>query len=268
MIIKWLPKPLRKPYRKIYWRVFYNFIGNFSWLSSSQYMNHGVAEEGMTVDNTSLLEMMQFARNLYLHLFKQAPPDGKCVMEIGCGRGAGLAVMHEFYNPSRTVGVDLSDTNIRRCRKTHGKLGIEFIRGDAEKQIFPDKTFDAVFNLESSHCYVSKKSFYSNVHSVLKDDGTFVYSDAFWKTTLDTEVEKVLDEVGFIIEKKEDITEKVFRSIKIKAYIKEHFMKKGILRFKVMNNFVAGPGSMMYECFDNGSVVYNLYVLKKKTGNI
>jgi ubiquinone/menaquinone biosynthesis C-methylase UbiE len=264
MIYERLPKFLKAPYKKIFWRLFYNYIEIAGKLRPAKFLNHGYAEEGVTIDNISLAEVGQLPYNLYMHLFEQAPPTGKHVLEIGCGRGAGLAHMKEQYQPERCVGLDLSDANIRRCKKLYSNLNIEFVRGDAEKQVFPDKTFDIVFNLESSHCYVSKRKFYENVYSILKDDGYFVYSDAFWIDSLIKAMEKEFDEVGFYIEKKEDISAQVFRSIEIKSFIKQRYLQVSATPKKMMNNFVAGVGSDMYEWFKNGSVVYTLYVLRKK----
>jgi len=264
MIYEHLPKSLKAPYKKFYWRLFYNYIGIVGKLRPAKFLNHGFAEEGVTIDNISLSDLGKLPEKLYLHLFEQAPPTGKHVIEIGCGRGAGLALMQEYYQPARTVGLDLSDTNIGRCKKLYRNLNIEFIRGNAEKQIFPDETFDVVFNLESSHCYVSKRKFYENVHSILKDNGYFVYSDAFWYDPLIEAMEKEFDEIGFDLEKKEDISSQVFHAIEIKSIIKEYYAQGPSKPKNVMNNFVAGPGSEMYEYFRNGSVKYFLYVLRKK----
>lgn len=242
--------------------MFYNYIGTLGRLRPARFLNHGYAEEGVDVSNIPLENLVKLAQNLYLHLFQQVSPDGKHVIEIGCGRGSGLAVLNTYYKPALSVGVDLSDANIRKGRKNCAGMNVDFVRGDAEKQIFPDKTFDLAFNLESSHCYASKKDFFKNVHAILKDDGTFVYSDAFWHTTIEA-TEKELEESGFYIVKKEDITSGVFRSIEIKAALKNYYFKRVYKPENTMNNFVAGPGSQMYECFKNGTIKYNLYVLKK-----
>lgn len=264
MIYRWIPKPLKKYYKKLYWRLFYNYIGTFGMLSPVKFLNHGYAEEGVSIDNSTFKDLGKLAQNLYLHLFEQASPDGKHILEIGCGKGSGLALMNEHYKPVRCVGLDLSDTNIRRCKKLYSDLNIEFIRGDAEKQIFPNKTFDVVFNLESSHCYFSKRKFYENVHNILRDDGYFIYSDLFWHDYLIKEMENEFDEVGFYIEKKEDITPQVFRSIEIKSFVWQYYVADGLAPKEMLNNFVSGPGSELHGLFEDGTVKYNLYVLRKK----
>jgi len=264
MIYKWLPKHLKAPYKIFFWRIFYNYIGTIGRLKPAMFLNHGFAEEGVTIRDFTLKTLRKLHQDLYLHLFKQAPPDGKHVLEIGCGRGGGLVLMNEQYKPARSVGVDLSDANIRRGKKLCKGLNVEFIRGNAEKQIFPDKTFDLVFNLESSHCYVSKRKFYENVYSILKDDGCFIYADLFWLDYLIEEMEKEFEEVGFYIEKKEDISPSVFRSIEILSFTKKYFSQGSVSPNKLLNNFIAAPGSEIYENLKSGIVKYNLYVLKKK----
>ena len=264
MIYKWIPKPYKKHYKKLFWRVFYNYIGTVGTLSPTRFLNHGYAEEGTTMQDYSLKTLGILNQKLYLHLFEQANPDGKQVIEIGCGRGAGLALLNEHYKPAGCTGVDLSDANVRRGRKLCKGLNVKFVRGDAEKQIFPDKTFDIAFNLESSHCYASKRKFYENVHAILKDDGCFVYSDLFWLDTLIAEMEKEFEEVGFYIDKKEDITPQVFRSITIQSELRKYFVEGSLTPNKLINNFVAMPGSELYNSLSDGTVKYNLYVLKKK----
>jgi len=264
MIYRWLPKGLKAPYKKLFWRVFYNYIGTVGRLKPARFLNHGYAEEGVTIQDFTLMTLRKLHQDLYLHLFEQVAPDGKHVIEIGCGRGAGLALLNEQYKPAGSVGIDLSDSNIRRGKKLCKGLNVELKRGNAEKQMFPDKTFDIVFNLESSHCYVSKRKFYENVYAILKDDGCFVYADLFWLDSLIEEMEKEFEEVGFYIEKKENITDQTFRSIEIMSFARKYFVEGSHVPKKLLNNFVAAPGSELFESLKNGTVKYNLYVLRKK----
>jgi ubiquinone/menaquinone biosynthesis C-methylase UbiE len=42
---------------------------------------------------------------------------------------------------------------------------------------FPDASFDAVINVESSHCYPSMGRFLSEVHRVLRPRGSLLFAD-------------------------------------------------------------------------------------------
>ena len=51
------------------------------------------------------------------------------------------------------------------------------MRGDAENLPFPDQSFDAVINIESSHCYPRFPRFLAEVARVLRPGGHFLYAD-------------------------------------------------------------------------------------------
>lgn len=264
IIYKRLPKFLKNPYKWLFWRVFYNYINAFGRLRPVRFLNHGYAEEGVTIKDFTLKTLGKLHQNLYMHLFEQVSPEEKRILEIGCGRGAGLAHMMNHFKPARAVGLDLSDLNIRRAKKLCKGFNVEFVRGNAEKKTFPDKTFEIVYNLESSHCYVSKRRFYENVHGILKDDGYFVYADLFWLDSLIEEMEKEFWEVGFYIEKKENITPQVIRAIEILAELRKYYVEGNFAPNKLLNNFIALPGSELHQCLHDGTVKYILYVLRKK----
>jgi SAM-dependent methyltransferase len=264
MIYKHIPKPLKKYYKKFFWRVFYNYIGTVGVLKKARFLNHGILEEDYEFNGYDPLLFRKLSQNLYLHLLKEAIIDGKNYLELGCGRGAGLDLLMSHYKPVRAVGVDISDTNIRYGKKLNKGNGVEFIRGDAEKQIFPDKSFDTVLNLESSHCYASKINFYKNVKAILKEDGTFLYSDLFWFDQMTAEMEKQFEEVGFYIAKKEDITPSVMRSIELQAGIRKYYVKGKVSPNKKLSDMIALPGTPLYEGLKNGTIKYLFYVLKKK----
>jgi len=268
-IYKYVPKPLKKYYKKFFWRVFYNYIGTVGIMRKTRFLNHGILEEEieMRLNEFNPLLFRKLSQDLYLHLLKEATIDGKNYLEIGCGKGAGLDLLIDHYKPARCVGVDISDTNIRFGRKLNKGNGVEFKRGDAEKQIFPDKTFDVVLNLESSHCYASKLNFYKNVKAILKDDGTFLYSDLFWYDHLTVEMEKQFEEVGFNIDKKEDITLSIIRSIELQAKIRTYYVKGKISPNKKLSDMIALPGTPLYDGLKNGTIKYLFYVLKKNKCN-
>lgn len=263
MIYKYVPRPFKKHYKKFFWRFFYNYIGTFGLMRRAKFLNHGYASEGTKKEEFTLRTLNTLNKNLYLHLMKHAEIDGKNYMEIGCGRGAGLALLTEHYKPSRCVGVDLSDANIRFGKKLCKGLKVEFKRGDAEKQIFPDNSFDVVLNLESSHCYASKINFYKNVYSILKNGGRFLYSDLFWGDYLIEEMEKQFTQTGFVTEKKENITKPVFRSIEIQADVRNYYVQGSMTPQKYLGNFVAVQGSELHEGIKTEAIKYMFYVLRK-----
>ena len=54
---------------------------------------------------------------------------------------------------------------------------MDFVHGDAEKLPFPDQSFDAVINVESSGAYPHFSRFLAEVARVLRPGGHFLYAD-------------------------------------------------------------------------------------------
>jgi SAM-dependent methyltransferase len=76
--------------------------------------------------------------------------------------------------------------------------------GDAGRLPFGDGSFDAVINVESSHCYGNISAFLSEVRRVLRPGGRFLYADfrprdevAGWRASLAA--------AGFVIEAERDL---------------------------------------------------------------
>jgi len=80
-------------------------------------------------------------------------------------------------HPASYTGLDLNPAGIAFCRKRHNVPGLDFVQGDAENLPFPDQSFDAVINIESSHCYPRFPRFLAEVARVLRPGGHFLYAD-------------------------------------------------------------------------------------------
>lgn len=54
---------------------------------------------------------------------------------------------------------------------------LNFVQGDACRLPFGNETFDAIINVEASHCYPSLPHFFHEVARVLCPQGAFLYAD-------------------------------------------------------------------------------------------
>ena len=59
----------------------------------------------------------------------------------------------------------------------HNVVGLDFVQGDAENLPFPDRSFDAVINIESSAHYPRFDRFLAEAARVLRPEGHFLYAD-------------------------------------------------------------------------------------------
>jgi SAM-dependent methyltransferase len=78
----------------------------------------------------------------YHDFFVQRLAPGQAVLDIGCGMGA-LAHSMAARAGARVTGIDLSEANIRKARERFAHPSVEYIHGDALKDL-PGKRFDVV----------------------------------------------------------------------------------------------------------------------------
>ena len=100
-------------------------------------------------------EPNRFYIQLYHRTATQADLRGKRVLEVGCGHGGGASYLMRTLRPASYTGLDLNRDAIAFCRRRHDLPNVDFVHGDAEKLPFPDQSFDAVINVESSACLPS-----------------------------------------------------------------------------------------------------------------
>jgi acyl transferase domain-containing protein/SAM-dependent methyltransferase len=175
----------------------------------------------------------------------------RSVLDVGCGRGGTVALMVESFG-AKATGVDLSPDAIAFCRKTHAEARFEV--GDAEHLPFEDRTFEVVTNIESSHTYPNLRAFFAEVSRVLSPGGLFLYTDLLpvqrWM-----EVQVLLGPLGMRIVSDRDITPNVLASCDSVAAVRaQAFGEKNA----AMDNFLAVPGSAVYEQMRSGAWAYRL----------
>src|SRR5262249_30134282 len=130
------------------------------------FLNYGYAPTDDNVEHLDLppeAEEDRFSIQLYHHVASAVPLRGLDVLWVGCGRGGGSAWVFERHQPATMTGLDLSESSIAYCTQRYGRPGLSFVTGDAEQLPFPDASFDAVLNIESSHCYPDVTRFLAEV---------------------------------------------------------------------------------------------------------
>ena len=179
--------------------------------------------------------------------------EGRVVLDIGCGRGGTAVLLADTFG-ARAVGVDLSPQAVAFCRRVHVHPDVSFEVGDAEHLPFDDARFDVVTNLESSHTYPGIRAFLGEVRRVLRPDGWFLHADLLpaerW-----AEVRALLDVLGLTVVSDRAITANVLASCDaIAAGRTEAFGE----RSATIDNFLAVPGSPVYEQMASGAWEYRI----------
>jgi fatty-acid O-methyltransferase len=123
-------------------------------------------------------EPNRYSIQLYHRTATQVDLTGKRVLEVSCGHGGGASYLMRTQGPASYTGLDLNPIGLDFCRKKHQLPGLDFVHGSAEKLPFTDQSFDAIINIEASHCYPEFPRFLTEVARVLRPGGHFLYADA------------------------------------------------------------------------------------------
>jgi ubiquinone/menaquinone biosynthesis C-methylase UbiE len=142
------------------------------------FLNFGYEEDPpMAVPLAASDEPNRLPIQLYHRTATQVDLAGKQVLEVSCGHGGGASYLTRTLRPASYTGLDLNPAGIDFCRNRHNLPGLDFVHGDAENLPFPDQSFDAVLNVEASHCYPRFTRFLAEVARVLRPGGHFLYTD-------------------------------------------------------------------------------------------
>jgi len=223
--------------------------------AASFFLNYGYVSLGEGDEARFEVPAEVFNRNsvrLAFELIGSTQLNDRKVLDVGCGRGGTVALLAETFGADAT-GVDLSPEAIAFCQNTHGQAA-QFKVGDAEHLPFAGESFEVLINMESSHTYPNLRAFFMEVRRVLAKGGIFLYTDLLpvqrW-----AEVRMLLASLGLRVEGERDITANVLHSCDdVAANRTKAFGGKDAM----IENFLAVPGSAVYEQMQSGAWEYRL----------
>lgn len=198
---------------------------------------------------------------LVLELIGDCDLNQQRILDVGCGRGGTIFVIKQFFKPQSVQGIDLSSNAIASCRKNHHYDNVRFDEGDAEHLPFKDEQFDIVTNVESSHSYPNVNAFYGEVFRVLRPGGCFLYTDVMPVLEMPRYLSE-LKRIGFVMEVDRDITSNVLLSCDDVATARVGAFDSGNDQ-QLMNNFLATPGSQVYEDMRSRRWSYRIFRFRK-----
>ena len=231
------------------------------------FLNYGYEEDPpMALPLAAPDEPDRYPIQLYHRTATQVDLVGKRVLEISCGHGGGASYLTRTVRPASYTAVDLNPAGINFCRRRHNVAGLVFVRGNAEQLPFADESFDAVINVEASHCYAHCTRFFAEVARLLCSGGHFLYTDlrssecvADWEATIADAPLRLLS--------REVINEQVVRGLGNNSprLLNQFGRRLPNIRFLrgIARDFVGGPGSRSYDDLASGQLVYQLFSLTK-----
>lgn len=102
------------------------------------------------------------------------------IIEFGCGEGATLSLLSEYFQGSTIVGLDVDRNSLMKARNL---ANIILVRGEASQQVFRPSVLDTVifkFLLHEIYSFERNegvKKALSNAYKVLKADGVLIIYD-------------------------------------------------------------------------------------------
>jgi len=261
--MKFVERILRVPtVRRWLWRRWYQWLVRRDARPDWTFMNYGYcAEEPLGLPEER--EADRYCIQLYDFLASATALEGLEVLEVGSGRGGGAAWVHERHRPALMMGVDYTPANIEFCRARHTAPGLDFVVGDAEALLFENDRFDALLNLESSHCYGSRARFYGEVVRVLRPGGCFLYADMF-DAAETGEIRRLLAEAGLRVESEQDISNEVFEAMRCDDERKRRLIEERAPRWLrgLVRQFAGVDGSEVHNNLGSGAIRYLAFVLR------
>lgn len=252
--------------KRTIWRNWYQYIAGYK-NADWGFMNYGYAPrdgEPRPVELSAEDEPHRFAIQLYHRVATAFPIAGAKVLEVGSGRGGGASYVARYLKPASVTGVDYSKKAVAFCSARHRVPSLTFVHGDAEALPFDNDAFDAVINVESSHCYGSMSAFLGEVRRVLKPGGSFSLADLRGAEDRQRLHEQMLAS-GLEVVEHEEITPQVVEALRADSARKLALIEKSIGKWllSTIAQFAGIEGSETYENFRTGKYVYLRYLMRK-----
>jgi SAM-dependent methyltransferase len=253
------------PIRKAIWRIWYPFLTRRLRDDGVVFLNYAFeSEPPVGIPLAPEDEPNRACIQLYHHVASQVELRGRDVLEVSCGHGGGASWIARTMPPASYTALDLNPTGIKFCQQRHSVPGLKFLQGDAQNLPFPDRSFDAVINVEASHCYPDFPRFLAEVARVLRPDGHFLYADFRFGETI-KDWERDIAAAPLAVVQTRDIGANVLRGLDRNGERSLALIRKRLPRFMhgLGRDFAGVPGSRVYVAIQKGELSYRSWCFRK-----
>ena len=254
--------------RKVIWQWWYPFLTRRLHGEEVLFLNYAYEEyPAMAIPLAPADEPNRACIQLYYHVATQVELRGKKVLEVSCGHGGGASYLTRTLQPASYTALDLNPTGIRFCKSRNHIANLNFIQGDAEHLPFEANTFDAVINVEASHCYPNFPKFLAEVARVLRPGGHFLYADFRFRDR-QAEWENAIAAAPLKLLNAENINPEVLRGMDHNSPRSQALITRHLPKFlhSLGRDFAGTHGSRIHQALASGELSYRSYCFTKLTG--
>lgn len=251
--------------RNLLWKWWYPLLTRLTRERGVAFLNYGYDDpEAPRLALAPAEEPHRACIQLYERLATLTPLAGLRVLEVSCGHGGGAEYLARRHGPAKVDALDRNPAAVAWCKKRYTLPNLAFVAGNALALPFGDATFDAVLNVEASHCYPDFARFVSEVQRVLKPGGHFLFTD-FRDQPDVAALDARLQESGLTVTLRDDISARVLRGMAMntphyRALI-EQLLPQPLHRMAA--RFAGTEGSPIHQALRTGESHYLLYHLRK-----
>ncbi|AOS44475.1 Phthiotriol/phenolphthiotriol dimycocerosates methyltransferase [Lacunisphaera limnophila] len=255
--------------RRLLWRWWYGRLAQRRQGADWTFMNYGfvppAGAAALALDPSD--ETDRLCIQLYHRVASATNLAGKTLLEVGSGRGGGASFVARYHRPAQITGADFSAQAVALCQKRHAAVAkLSFVVGDAEHLPFPDASFDAVLNVESSHCYGHIEKFFAEAARVLRPGGWFLYTDFRAATDVPAWHAALAAQSDWEQVALEDITAAVTAALEAddarKRKLIDDFIPPAF--HHLFGEFAGLVGGQMHTGFRTRQILYHRFAFRKK----
>ncbi|NVO10319.1 MAG: class I SAM-dependent methyltransferase [Bacteroidales bacterium] len=250
--------------RSLMFRIWYWYISKIDSNAEVTFMNYGYDDPSLKVTLDNEDEPNRYSIQLYHRLASAVDLKDKNIVEVGCGRGGGLAYIAKTFSPSNAIGIDLENRAVNFANNHHNGNGLKYKQGDAQNIPLESNSYDVLLNVESSHRYLDMNKFLSEVTRILKHDGYFLYTDFRYPHEMSA-LKESLDSMNLTLIEEQRINPNVILALKNDTERRKDLVKRLIPKIfqKTALNFAGVVDSPTYNQILSGDLVYYIYILQK-----